>query len=139
MNKKLLICYGIAKRILRMYFFMEKDLINIKIAQANEILSIIILSGAINIEASKKLGIILEEMEKHLKPKNFIFNMEKVNLITSIGIGVFVNLSFDVRKRHGKIIFVGMNENLTEIFSFLKLDKYFIRCKTLKDALIFIN
>lgn len=113
--------------------------LDIEIIQENQIVAILKLRGNINIRTSYNLDKTINNMIEKYHPRNFIFDMSGVGFASSIGIGVFVNLIKKQEIKGGDIFLVGMNGELLSSFVVLKLDRYFEKCDSVKDALIKIN
>ncbi len=72
-----------------------------------------------NVETLKNL------VEKTEPGANLIFDFTTMNYLNSYAIGHLVNWYNKVKEQGGKILIVGANKNVEEIFSVLGIDKLF--------------
>ena len=68
----------------------------------------------------------------------FIFDLTKMNYISSTGIGVFVNTLKRVRESKGDIILVGMQRRVSEVFELLGFATFFATSETVDEAVEYL-
>lgn len=69
------------------------------------------------------------------KKYNFVFNIEKITFIDSLGIGRFVKLQSFLKAKGGKVIFCCANDLVADFFNILGLNDRFLLFNTEEEAL----
>jgi len=64
----------------------------------------------------------------------YIINLEKLEHISSAGIGLFSAMALELRKHHGKIIFIHVPEQVLHLFEITRLIEFFTIRKTINEA-----
>jgi anti-sigma B factor antagonist len=85
---------------------------------------IIVLEGAIESYNSNDFEEILKMLVAagHL---NLVFACSKLNYVSSIGIGVFMNLLTTIKKKNGSIVFAEVQEPVARVFDNLGFSVFF--------------
>jgi len=91
-------------------------------AEANEV--IIVLDGAIDTYNSQLFEKFLNDLIKS-GYIYFSFLCAKLNYISSMGIGMFINLLANLTKKTGKITFLDVQEKVYNVFNNLGFVKFF--------------
>ena len=80
----------------------------------------LILEGRIYADSAPKLKEAIVEQVDTMK--YLLVNAESLEQIDSSGLNVFVHVLKQLRPRHGKILFYGLNPNLRRVFEITKLE-----------------
>ena len=70
---------------------------------------------------------------------NVIINCEKLSFVSSTGIGAFTNIYKACKDRNGVLIFININNKITEILKLLGFDHIFIIKQDLEEAKNYIK
>lgn len=78
-----------------------------------------------------------EKMESLVKGGvyKFIVNLEKLDYISSAGIGVFPGMALEVQKNKGGIVFINVPPKIYKLFDMIGLTTIFSVKQTLKEAI----
>lgn len=100
----------------------------------NNTYSIIRVTGNLDGHRSDEL---MNAVEKQIGPGNIdiLVDFEKVDYISSMGIGTLISLCRDIREKNGNFILYGIRDSVREIFERTHLDKRLIMCATQNEAL----
>lgn len=92
------------------------------------------IDGSLDTVASYALQ---EQMEKLIDSGvyKFIVNLEKLDYISSAGIGVFPGLSYAIKIHQGGIVFIHVPEKIAKLFAMLGLTTIFEIRETTEEAL----
>ena len=96
--------------------------------------SVIRVSGNLDGHRSDEL---MNAVEKQIVPGNvdILVDFEKVDYISSMGIGTLISLYRDIREKNGRFILYGIRDNVMEIFDRTHLNKRLTICATQEEAL----
>jgi anti-sigma B factor antagonist len=85
---------------------------------------VVILDGAIESYNSAAFEEILKKLaaEGHL---NFVFACAKLSYVSSIGIGIFMNMLSGLKKKNGSIVFAEVPEAVARVFDNLGFSVFF--------------
>ncbi|OGS33916.1 MAG: hypothetical protein A2293_02425 [Elusimicrobia bacterium RIFOXYB2_FULL_49_7] len=77
-----------------------------------------------------------EDIVNYVKRKhyNYVFNMEKITFIDSLGIARFVKLQNFLKSKNGRVVFCSPNELVTDFFNILGLANRFLLFSTEDEA-----
>lgn len=100
----------------------------------NNTYSIIRVTGNLDGHRSDEL---MNAVEKQIGPGNvdILVDFEKVDYISSMGIGTLISLCRDIREKNGSLILYGIQDSVRDIFQRTHLDKRLIICSTHNEAL----
>lgn len=78
-----------------------------------------------------------EKMESLVKGGvyKFIVNLEKLDYISSAGIGVFPGMALELQKNKGGIVFINVPPKIYKLFDMIGLTTIFSMKQTLEEAL----
>jgi len=96
--------------------------------------SVIKVSGTLDGHRSDEL---MNAVEKQIVPGNvdILVDFEKVDYISSMGIGTLISLYRDIREKKGQFILFGIQDSVKEIFDRTHLNKRLTICTTQEEAL----
>jgi len=96
--------------------------------------SVIKVSGNLDGHRSDEL---MNAVEKQIGPGNvdILVDFEKVDYISSMGIGTLISLYRDIREKNGQFILYGIRDSVKEIFDRTHLNKRLIICNTQDEAM----
>lgn len=96
--------------------------------------AIVKVSGNLDGRRSDEL---MNTVEKQIGPGNIdiLVDFEKVEYISSMGIGTLISLSRDIRKKNGRLILFGIQDSVKDTFDRTHLNKRLIMCATQDEAL----
>lgn len=117
---------------------MEEDL-KIKVEAASESMAIIALEGYINMDTSEIVENQIQDIFDKHSTKNFIFNFEKVEYVSSAGIGIFMDTYDKVEEKGGKICFLSLSDEIRRVFTLVGFMEYFGDVKSMSEAVSFIG
>ncbi|RPJ06739.1 MAG: anti-sigma factor antagonist [Spirochaetaceae bacterium] len=100
---------------------------------ANDKELIIALDGAIDTYNSQAFEAALNKLLE-LGHIHLVFSCNKLSYISSMGIGVFLNLLTTVKKRTGSIVFTEMQELVVKVFENLGFSIFFEFKERLNDG-----
>lgn len=126
-----------------------EELINNELDEFNEIYSedifihvlnknnkyvILSLEGYLNMDTSRELHKTLNLLEREYDPASYIFDISKIEYISSSGIEVFMDALRIKEEINKNISFIGMNENVRRVLNISGFIKYFGNYKNLREA-----
>jgi len=78
-----------------------------------------------------------EKMDSLIKSGvyKFIINLEKLDYISSAGIGVFPGMALDLQKHHGGIVFINLSTKIYKLFNMIGLTTIFSVKETEEEAI----
>ncbi len=117
---------------------MNKEL-DFKIIENKDDILYIMLSGNITLDTIDFLINNIKEIKKKYHIKSYIFNVKKINYVSSGGIGIFMDLFETTEKRGGQICFVGMSPVVRRVFELVGFLQYFGDFESDEDAMKFIK
>jgi len=96
--------------------------------------AIVKIAGNLDGQKSDELMIAIE---KQIIPGNvdILVDFEKVEYISSMGIGTLISLYSDIKEKNGRMVLYGIRDVVKEVFNRTYLNKRLIICDTQKDAL----
>jgi anti-sigma B factor antagonist len=95
----------------------------------------VILEGYINMETADDLiERVTEELLEKGKCTKFIFDMNKLEYVSSAGIGFFIDIYDKIEGASGKICFLHMKPSIKRVFELVGFMKYFGEAETFDDA-----
>lgn len=94
---------------------------------------IINLSGAIHIISKNELA---DLVNKITQKSNVILNLREIDLLTSSGINVLVEISNEARKNARRVVVLGLKEEFIKIIDGLDLYEYFIFVDSIEEGLM---
>jgi anti-sigma B factor antagonist len=65
----------------------------------------------------------------------FIINLEKLDYISSAGIGVFPGVALDLQKHHGGLVFINVSKKIYKLFEMIGLTTIFSIKETKEEAI----
>ncbi|MCF8369989.1 MAG: STAS domain-containing protein [Bacteroidales bacterium] len=104
----------------------------IEIKTTNDIL-IITLEGSIDSQTAAEVQkTVLEASSDH---KNVILELSKVGFVSSAGLRVLLMLYRQIKAKNGKVILVGVSEEISEVMSMTGFINFFEMVDTVDNAL----
>ncbi len=96
--------------------------------------AIVKIEGNLDGQKSDELMIAVE---KQIVPGNvdILVDFEKVEYISSMGIGTLISLYRDIKEKNGRLIIYGIRDVVKDIFDRTHLNKRLLICDTEKEAL----
>jgi anti-sigma B factor antagonist len=96
--------------------------------------AIVKIAGNLDGQKSDELMIAIE---KQIIPGNvdILVDFEKVEYISSMGIGTLISLYSDIKEKNGRMVLYGIRDVVKEVFNRTYLNKRLTICDTQKDAL----
>ncbi len=96
--------------------------------------AVIKISGNLDGRRSDEL---MNAVEKQIGPGNIdiLVDFEKVEYISSMGIGTLISMFRDIRSKNGQLILYGLQDGVKDIFDRTHLNKRLTMCDTRDDAL----
>ncbi len=94
---------------------------------------IINLSGSIHIVSKDELA---ELVNKITQKSNCILNLREIDMLTSSGINVLVELSNEARKNGRRVVILGLKEEFVKIIDGLDLYEFFIFVDSIEEGLM---
>lgn len=96
--------------------------------------SVVKVSGNLDGHRSDEL---MDAVEKQIAPGNIdiLVDFEKVDYISSMGIGTLISLYRDIREKNGRLVLYGISNSVKEIFDRTHLNKRLIICNNQDEAL----
>lgn len=96
--------------------------------------AIVKIAGNLDGQKSDELMIAIE---KQIIPGNvdILVDFEKVEYISSMGIGTLISLFSDIKEKNGRMVLYGIRDVVKEVFNRTYLNKRLTICDTQKDAL----
>lgn len=71
--------------------------------------------------------------------KNILLDLEKLEYISSAGLGVFISRLEEVKEKNINLVFYGMNENVRQVFNILGLESLLNIKGTKEEAIKALN
>lgn len=71
--------------------------------------------------------------------RKYIIDLEELEHISSAGIGFFSGLVLELRKYHGKLVFINIPEHVQDLLKLMRLIEIFTVGQNLQDALILLE
>lgn len=115
---------------------MEKEF-NFDIKSTDKFKTVIRVAGFLNSNSREEFSEKLLEIKE--KSKNYIFEINELEYISSSGVGFFMELYEIVKEKEGKICFVGMSNVVRRVFDYMGFLSFFGDKKTLVEAEDFIK
>ena len=84
---------------------------------------VIHLSGNFVMEISDEFNLLLTTLISG-GMKNVVFDLSELKYIDSTGIGIFINITKQVRTKNGDLVFFNVNPKILEIFQLVKLNDF---------------
>ena len=85
----------------------------------------IVINGNIDLKGGDKLAEVLQEITYMDNIEHVVFNMVKVGVITSSGIGKILNFFKHINSKSGTMEIKGISDNLYEQFLDIHLNRIF--------------
>lgn len=84
---------------------------------------------------------LLTKLDQELKnqQKQFLFEVSKLEYITSTGLNFFIRSLTRIRNTGGELVLCNMNGAVEKLFKISKLNEIFIICPTVEEGLKKIN
>jgi len=97
---------------------------------------VIQLEGYINSDNSEMIIDIINDIKfGNDSPLNYFFILNKLEYISSAGVGIFMDLFDFLEDKGGNVVFVEMQESVRRVFDIVGFLQYFGDYTNLKDAL----
>jgi anti-anti-sigma factor len=112
---------------------MNAFLLESRAAMSNTAVSVVELSGALDINTVGDFEAMLLKLFRERRNK-IVLNLEKLNYISSAGIGVLMSVIKEVRKNHGDIKLANAGPDIYKVFDLLELPGIFQFLRTEQDA-----
>jgi anti-sigma B factor antagonist len=112
---------------------MNACLLEARVAMSNTAVSVVALSGSLDINTIMDFEAVLADLFKQRRFK-VVLNLEKLNYISSAGIGVLIGNIKDFRKNHGDIKLAHVGPEIYKVLDLLELPRIFQLLKTEQDA-----
>ena len=97
-------------------------------AQSGE--KIMVLDGFLNAETAFRFA----DLVRRQQPVILVIDMSLVPSIDSSGLGVLIGIYVSFEKAGKRLLLVGVNDRILELFRTCKVEDVFTRCPTLADA-----
>lgn len=81
------------------------------------------LSGNFVMEISDEFNLLMSTLTAG-GMKKVVFDLSELKYIDSTGIGIFINVTKQVRARGGDLVFYNVNPKILEIFNLVKLNDF---------------
>ncbi len=94
---------------------------------------IINLRGGIHILSREDLAALVNKVSQK---NNVILNLREVELLTSSGINILVEISNEARKNAKRVVILGLKEEFIKIIDGLDLYEYFIFVDSVEEGLM---
>ncbi len=104
----------------------------------NEV-AFVILEGYINMDTSDDLVEQIGNMISKNNCKKFIFDVTKLEYVSSAGIGVFMDLYEKYTNKGGKICFINLKPEIRRVFELVGLMQYFGNSYSMEEAMNFMG
>lgn len=95
---------------------------------------VIKLEGVINVQMSLDFEAWLSSFFLEKNPKKVIVDLSQVQHISSSGLRVLVSFYKKLLSVQGKLVLVGLNQNLKKIFKIVELDTVFETYDSIEEA-----
>lgn len=92
------------------------------------------LVGEIDYSRSPKLLETLDGLVQK-RPPRLVIDLARVGHMDSSGLGTLVKVFQQVNTYQGKMALVGMNDRVRNLLEITRLDKFFLLCPTVDEAL----
>lgn len=102
-------------------------------AMSNTAVSIVGVEGSLDINTVEEFERVLSKLFKERRYK-IVLNLEKLDYISSAGIGVLMSIIKEVRKNRGDIKITNVVPEVYKVFDLLELPGLFHFLKTEQDA-----
>ncbi|HTC19448.1 MAG TPA: STAS domain-containing protein [bacterium] len=112
---------------------MNACLLEARVAMSNTSVSVVSLSGSLDINTVMDFETVIADLFKQKRFK-IVLNLEKLTYISSAGIGVLIGSIKDFRKNHGDIKLSHVGPDIYKVFDLLELPRIFQLLKTEQDA-----
>ncbi len=97
----------------------------------HEGIRIVNLNGNISNSSKNELSRLIGSL---IAKGNVILNMKGVDVVTSSGINVLVNLSIESRQKSKRLLLLGAGENVRKMIDVLDLYEYFIMVDSVEEG-----
>ena len=67
--------------------------------------------------------------------RKFLVNLEGLDYISSAGVGLFSEIILELKRHHGKIIFINISDQIYEVLMLTRLIEIFTIAETQEEAL----
>ena len=91
---------------------------------------IMLLDGFLNAETAFRFADLVRQQQ----PATLVMDMSLVPSIDSSGLGVLIGIYVSFEKSVRRLVLVGVNDRILELFRTCKVDDVFTRCPTVADA-----
>jgi anti-sigma B factor antagonist len=112
---------------------MNSCLLDARVAMSNTAVSVVGLSGSLDINTVTDFETLLSDLFKQRRFK-IVLNLEKLTYISSAGIGVLIGSIKEFRKNRGDIKLSNVGPEIYKVFDLLELPRLFQLLKTEQDA-----
>jgi anti-sigma B factor antagonist len=112
---------------------MNSCLLDARVAMSNTAVSVVGLSGSLDINTVVEFEDLLSNLFKQKRFK-IVLNLEKLTYISSAGIGVLIGSIKDFRKNNGDIKLAHVGPEIYKVFELLEMPRLFQLLKTEQDA-----
>ena len=89
----------------------------------NQFIYVIHLSGNFVMEISDEFNLLITTLITG-GMKKVVFDLAELKYIDSTGIGIFINVTKQIRTRGGDLVFFNVNPKILEIFQLVKLNDF---------------
>lgn len=100
--------------------------------------SSVVFSFAGKINNQDEMIEVLQQLDKELAQKqtSFLYDVSKLEYITSSGLNFFIRSLTRIRNVGGEIILCGVQGNVEKLLKISKLNEIFTICPTVQDGLV---